>query len=54
VHFWNSVTGVAQQTLRDRTDLVRALAVSLNSKKVVLASDDGTTQLWDTKAGEIL
>ena len=54
VHFWDTAADVAQHTLCDRTDLVRALAVSLHGKKVVSASDDGIFQLWDTKTGEML
>ena len=54
VQLWDPVMGLTQQTFRDHTGLIRALAVSLDGKEVVSASDDGTIQLWDAKTDEIL
>ena len=50
----DTVTGGTQQILCDGTVSVRALAVLLDGKKMVSASEDDGVILWDTETGEIL
>jgi len=54
VRLWGAATGAALQTLECHTDLVMAVAFSLDGKQLASASDDQTVRLWNTATGAAL
>src|SRR5262249_498738 len=48
------MSGKVQQVLKGHTDVLRALAVSDDGRRLASASDDGSIRLWDLDSGEAL
>jgi len=48
------MSGKVQHVLKGHTDVLRALAVSDDGRRLASASDDGSIRLWDLDSGEAL
>jgi WD40 repeat protein len=54
LRIWDVSREKVGSTLRGHTDAVRSIAWSLDGRRLVSASNDGTVKVWDVNTGEEL
>ncbi|KAL6756673.1 WD40-repeat-containing domain protein [Haematococcus lacustris] len=54
VRVWDVATGKCMHTLKEHTDVVKAVALSLDGRIIVSGSNDKTIRVWDVTTGRCI